>query len=408
MKNTSIQAKQKSLLKTSMNKYNFDDITKRKGTDSIKYSDCQPNLLPMWVADMDFKVLPEITDSIKRKADIPSYGYVDVPKAYFESYIGWFKRHHGFEIDIDKCIFSTGVIAALDSIFKHILKANDGVMMQTPIYHTFFHCLDNNNLDLVDNQLIYKNSEYSIDWAGFENSIKSGSVKVFLLCNPHNPTGKSYNKSDLNRFAKTCFENNVLLISDEVHGDICKPGCKYTSILEVDNKYKDNVIALLSPSKAFNVAGIHAAMVVVNNEKLKDRIQDGLWADDVGEPNYFACDATIAAYNNGDVWNQEMCEYVQKNKDYVNEFFKINLPKIKIVKSDFLYLMWMDISSYSNDSEDFAKRLKEETGIWVSEGSIFKGNGKHFIRVNVATSYSNIKDFCNRFLKFIKDKTASD
>ena len=384
-----------------MNKYNFDDITNRRGTDSIKYSDSRADLLPMWVADMDFKVLPEITKAIKDKADIPSYGYVDVPKEYFESYIGWFKRHHNFDIKPESCIFSTGVIAALDSIFKHLLKEGDGVMLQTPVYHTFFNCINNNKLVLFENQLLYENGEYSIDWDGFENIVKSGKIKAFLLCNPHNPTGIAYNKSDLNRFAKLCLEHDILVISDEVHGDICEPGYSYTSILEVDEKYRENVIALFSPSKAFNVASIHAAMVVAPDNNLREIIQNGVWSDDVGEPGFFSCAPTIAAYNYGDDWNKEMCEYVQKNKEYVIEYFKKNLPNIHIAKSHFLYLMWMDISYYSNESEKFSDDLKEKTGIWVSDGNQFKGNGKSFIRVNVATSLKNVKDFCDRIKKYL-------
>lgn len=386
-----------------MRKYNFDEITNRKGTDSIKYGDSRPDLLPMWVADMDFKVLPEITKAIKERADIASYGYVDVPKEYFEAYIGWFKRNHNFEIDTNDCIFSTGVIAALDSIFKHLLKEGDGVMLQTPVYHTFFHCIDNNRLTLIDNQLLYKNGVYDMDWDNFESNIKSGLVKVFLLCNPHNPTGKSYSKSELNRIAKVCKENQVLVISDEVHGDICDAGYKYTSILEVDDQYKESVVALFSPSKAFNVASIHAAMVVVSDPKLKETIQNGLWADDVGEPSYFACPAAIAAYNNGDLWNKEMCEYVQKNKQYVNEFFTQNIKNIHIVESHFSYLMWLDISNYSEDSEAFSETLKEETGIWVSNGAQFKGNGNKFIRLNVATSLENVKIFCDKFKQFLEN-----
>ena len=385
-----------------MSKYNFDKIANRRNIDSIKYQG-DKNILPMWVADMDYYVLPEIVEAIKEKADRSCFGYVDILDGYFESYIYWCQRKYHIDIPKEYFIFSLGVVASIDSIFKHLLSKGDKVMMFSPIYHTFYHCIDHNELEFVDHPLIYDevNHSYSVDLDHLEENLKG--VKALLLCNPHNPVGHIYSLEELNEIARICYENDVYLLSDEIHFDITSPDTLCHSILEVDKKYLDNVITLLAPSKAFNLASIQASAIVVPNEELKEKIQSYVYMDDVGEPNYFSCAATMAAYNYGLTWNIEMREYVEKNKEYLDEFLKSNLPNIHLVKSNSLYLCWVDISYYSVQSDEFAKELKEKTGLWVCPGTQFKGNGSGFLRVNVATSLENVQDACLRLQKFIKE-----
>ena len=380
-----------------MKRYNFDQIVDRKGTDSYKW-DVQDNELPMWVADMDFAVLPEVVTAIKERLEIPAFGYCGVPKEYYEAYCSWWKRNHHVDLTIDDMTFSSGVVASIDSIFKHIVPKGSGVIIQTPVYHVFEHCIKNNGLKTINNQLLYDGRNYHIDFDNLEQLMKDENNKLFLLCNPHNPVGRIWSEEELKKIVSLCEKYDVLLLSDEIHCDIAEPGYEYNSIL----KYSDKAIALFAPSKVFNLASLHCSCVVSKDHDLLKRIEEGLGQDDLGEPNYFGPYGSIAAFNHGDEWVKEMNEYVFYNKRYINDFLQRELPKLHLVDNKATYLLWLDISAYTNDSEEFAKRLREETGLFVSNGKQFGKGGETFLRINVATSLDNVKDACNRLKKFVK------
>ena len=385
-----------------MNKYNFDLIADRKNTDSIKYQ--EENILPMWVADMDFKVLPEIVEAIKEKANNGCSGYVDILNGYYESYQSWIYDRYDINLPLEYFIYSTGVVATIDSIFKHLCKKGDKVMLFTPIYHTFFHCIEHNNLTLEEFQLDYNERyhQYHLDFDKLESSLKDNNIKILLLCNPHNPTGHIYSLQELENIVTLCNKYHVLLISDEIHGDITSPIYLYNPIFKLDHKLLDNVIVLTAPTKAFNLASLHTSVAIIKDEKLRELVQEGLYQDDVGEPNYFSCVATIAAYKYGKRWNLEMRQYIENNKDYCSSYLLKELPHLHIVEGNATYLIWVDISYYSHDSKDFSLRLKKETGLMVSSGDAFHGNGNNFIRINLATSLHNVKDALNRLKVFLK------
>ena len=379
-----------------MNKYNFDKTVNRTGAHSFKW-DVKDGELPMWVADMDFSTLPEVKQAIKDRADIDAYGYTKCPEEYFVSYRNWWKRHHKVNLDISTMIFSSGVVASIDSIFKHVLPKGSNVVIQTPVYHVFFNCIRNNGLNVLDNELVYKNGDYEIDFDNLESLLKQENTKALLLCNPHNPVGRIWNKEELTKVVSLCEKYNVLIISDEIHCDILEPGYDYCSILNVSN----NAIALLAPTKVFNMAGVQASCVVCPNRELFEIIEKGVGQDDIGEPNYFSPFATIAAFNNGDEWVKEMNEYVFNNKKYIQEFIKNELPQLHLVDNKATYLLWLDISHYSNDSGLFTEQLRKETGLFLSPGKQFGKGGKSFVRINIATSLDNVKDAMNRLKQFL-------
>lgn len=379
-----------------MNKYNFDQIVNRRNTSSVKW-DVEENELPMWVADMDFSVCPKIIESIKKRADVSAYGYVDVPDEYFESYVKWWKNRHDVDIKKEDLIYCTGVISALDSIFKHILPKDSGVILQTPVYHTFFNCVRNNGLEIIPNHLKFENNNYYIDFKKLEEQIALEHVKALVLCNPHNPIGKIWGIDDLKRVSSLCEKYDVLLISDEIHCDISEPGYKYNSIFKVTN----NAVALLSPTKAFNLAGIQMACIACPNQELKKAIQAGVYQDDVGEPNYFSACAAISAYNECEDWLDEMNEYVFNNKKYFVEFVNKELPQIKVIDNKATYLLWVDISNISSGSKQFASDLRKKTGLFVSPGSQFGEGGEGHLRINIATSLDNVKEACKRLKEYI-------
>ena len=386
-----------------MNKYNFDELVNRYNSSSSKYSEGK-EVLPMWVADMDFHVLPEIKEAIIARANIDAYGYTDNSEEYFSSFIDFFKRHHDIDIKRDEVIFSTGVVASIDSIFKHLFKPHDKVLMLTPIYHTFFNCVKNNNLDLVELELDYKDLTYSLNIKRIEEVIKKEGIKAFLFCNPHNPVGLIYKTEELNEIARICKENNVLLISDEIHGELVDPGLTYYPMLGVNEAYLDNIITLTAPSKIFNLAGLHSSFIITTNSELKVKLQDAVYHDDIGEPNFFSDVASVAAYKYGDEWLKELNEYLYNNKVIVYRYIKENLKELDVVNTPATYLMWIDVSKVTDNSEEFASRLKDEVGLWVSPGSQFRGNGRKFIRLNVATSKTNVIDALSRLTRFIRSK----
>ena len=384
-----------------MGKYNFDKIVNRLDKESHKYSENNPNILPMWVADMDFEVFPKITEAIINRTTTPCYGYTSIPDEFFLAYINYWKRHHNAIFKIEDCIFCTGVVAAIDSIFKHHIQKGKKIVLQTPVYHTFFHCIENNGLIAIENQLKYEDGHYSIDFEDLENKLQDKDVGAFLFCNPHNPTGHIFMKEEINKIIEICMKNDVLLISDEIHSEIRETGYTCNSVLSTNINY-DKVIVLLAGSKCFNLAGLHSSLVVIKNKELHSTIQDGIYQDDIGEPNYFACDANIVAFNEGDEWLEEMNDYVTINKQYVRDFFKNEELGIKVINGEATYLLWLDVSKYTNNSKEFAEDLKKKTGLWLTCGLGFRGNGKHFVRMNVATSYKNVVDGCNRLKKYIK------
>ena len=378
-----------------MFKYNFDELVDRHNSGSYKW-DVKDNELPMWVADMDFHVLPEIKEAIIKRLEIDAYGYAECPKEYFESYKAWSKRQHNVDLDTKWMVFATGVVASIDSILKHLVPSNSAVVLQSPVYHVFYHCIENNGLKVVENKLIDKDN-YQIDFASLEAQLSREDVKAMILCNPHNPIGRIWSKDELKQIAELCDKNDVLLISDEIHCDITEPGLIYNPIYSVTK----NAIMLVAPTKAFNIAGIQSSIAICANDELREKMAKGFSMDDIGEPNYIASYATIAAFTKGDEWNKQMREYIYNNKKYVVDFINKELPELKVTDMKATYLMWIDISKYSNDSLRFVNQLRKETGLFLSPGYQFGSGGEGHVRINIATSLANVKDACERLKRYI-------
>lgn len=381
-----------------MNKYNFDDIAKRRNTHSMKW-DVLDNELPMWVADMDFKVLPEIKEALINRVNIEAYGYNDVPNEYFDAYIHWWSTYHNVNLKRENLAFSCGVISSIDVIFKTLLKKDDEILIFSPNYNVFYSCIKNNNLKPIIYDFEYSNYTYSLDFGKIEKLISKNKIKALLLCNPHNPIGKIFTVDELNKIINLCQKYNILLISDEIHSDIVKPGKKYNSVL-LFNNYK-NIVALLSPSKAFNLAALHSSAIASFDNELLSTLQNALYKEDVGEPNFFAIEPVIASYKYGKRYNEELNEYIFNNKEYFSSYIKRYIPSIHVIESDATYLIWIDISSLNIDSVSFCKDLRKKTGLYISHGYQYGENGKYFVRINVATSRSNVIDCLNRLNKYI-------
>ncbi len=380
-------------------KYNFDQLSQRRYTNSIKW-DVQDHELPMWVADMDFLVLPEIKQAIINAANRDSYGYTFPTDNFFKAYQRWWDKLHHIKLDINDMVFVTGIVAALDSMVNHLTNKSDAILLLSPSYNGFFSAVNNNARKLVTSNLVYEGEQFIIDYDDVEKKIIENNVKLTIFCNPHNPTGKIWSKDEIRRFYDICKKHHVIMISDEIHCDIVDPGYEYTPALTVN----DEIITCLAPSKVFNLAGIHSAVIVSKNPDLKKQLQAMFYHDDIGEPNYFVEPITIAAYTYGEQYVDELNQYLLRNKQYVNEFFKKELPHIKVTSGHATYLLWIDISYYKMDSLTFMKQLREKTGLYINEGVHYGDNGDSYIRMNIATSLDNVKDGLNRLKSFLKDK----
>ncbi len=378
------------------NKYNFDKEIDRRQTHSYKWN-IPNNYISLSIADTDFMVADEIQKAIIERAKNPTYGYTFVPDEYYEAYINWWKRHHNVTFKKEWFCFSTSIVASIDSIIKRLSNPNDGVCVLSPNYNVFYDCIKNNNRKIIEVPFDYKDYQYSINWELLEKGLIQS--KIFIHCNPHNPFGKIYSEEENNLIIELCKKYDVYILSDEIHCDLDYNENRYVPMARC-NHY-DKLITLLSPGKVFNLAGLHSSVVVIEDKDIRELIEKGLGEDDVGEPSYFSIEPVVAAYNECEEYVKEENEYIKENKAFLKEFFDKNGLNLKIIDGSCTYLLWIDISNYSRDSEDFAKRFKEEENIIVIDGKHYHEFYSSFIRINIATQKKNIIHLCESLKKFL-------
>ena len=357
-------------------KYDFESIIDRHDTNSLKW-DLFDDDLPMWVADMDFKVAPAIQDAILKRAKHPVFGYTVVPDELFEAYINWWKSRYNLEMSREDMAYSMGVMPSISSMIRCLSDENDEILIQTPVYHVFFYVIEDNNRKVIENELIYENGEYKIDFDDLDE--KLSKVKMMILCNPHNPVGKIWSKEDLDRILELCKKNDVILVSDEIHCDLTDPELKYNPCAA-----DDNVIRCLSPSKSFNVAGFQSSIVHTTNNELLGKIKAQMHIDNSDSCNVFATSAVIAAYNGSEEWLEELRQVLYENKQAVKKYLDEELPIVKLVECDATYLLWIDCSALGVHSEVLCEFLRTNQGLFLSPGHQFGENGKNFLRMNIA------------------------
>jgi len=380
---------------------NFDKIVDRRDTDSYKW-DIKENELPMWVADMDFEVAPKIKEAIINRANKSIYGYNVVSEKWYEAYINWWKNEHGFLIQKEWMLFSLGVVPSLSSIVRRLTHPGEKVCILTPVYNIFFNSILNNGRFVLDCPLKYEGNTYEIDFLALENALKDKQCKLMIMCNPHNPVGKIFSKEDLRKVVDLCYKYDVKIISDEIHCDITLPDKKYNPLLSVSEKAKEIGIMLISPTKAFNIAGIQTSAIVIPNKNIKDEVERGINNDEIAEPNTFAQVCAIAAFNESKDWLNELKNYLYENRKLVRDFLNQNVKEVKLIESEATYLLWIDCSKIIENSEDFAGFLKEKTGLILSSGLEYGKNGRQFVRMNIATNRKNVLDGLNRFKKGVE------
>lgn len=382
-------------------KYNFDILANRKNTDSVKYDEYN-SCLPMWVADMDFLLAPKIKEAIQKDLDVGAIGYKTIPDAYFESFSNLYKRRYNTDFTKGDMAYVSGVVAAIDCMLNELCVKGDNVVMLAPIYHTFYNCIKGHGFNPLTSNLVYKDHTYSIDFSDLENKLADPKSKVFVLCNPHNPMGRIFNENELKQIDLLCKKHNVFIISDEIHGLLTNPGIKYVPFSNVGSE--DNYVCCLATSKAFNLAGLQSACIVCKNKEKLEQFQNAFYRDDIGEPNYFAVNANIAALNDSEDWLNELNEYVYLNKKYLKGYIEQNIPELYVIMSEATYMVWVDISKISMDSRNFCSELDKKTGLLVCPGAQFGPGGEGFFRINLATSLANVKLACEKLRQFVKGK----
>lgn len=364
---------------------NFDVVENRRNTNSLKW-DVAEHELPMWVADMDFRTAPAVLEALNAKMREGIFGYGIVPKAWYEAIQYWWIKRHHFNIQSEWLVFCSGVVPAITSTIKRLSNVGDNVLVQTPVYNIFFNSIENSGRHVLENQLCYTPDGYHVDFVDLEEKLSHPLTTMMILCNPHNPIGKIWDKETLETIGNLCAKHNVTLISDEIHCDLTAIGHTYTPFASVSEVCAQISITCISPSKAFNLAGLHSAAVVVPNNALREKVVRGLNSDEVAEPNAFAMAATVAALTQSELWFDALRSYIFSNREYVQTFIQATLPLIKVVPSHATYLVWLDCREFVADTTPLCEFIRSHTGLIVSAGSQYRGNGLSFIRLNIACS----------------------
>lgn len=383
-------------------KYDFDTVIPRRGTLSYKWDNAPEGVLPMWVADMDFRTSPAIIEALRKRVDNGIFGYTRVPDEYYEAVTGWFARKHCWQIDPAMIIYTSGVVPAISAIIKALAKPGEGVIVQTPVYNCFFSSIRNNGCRIVSNPLILRGNRYHIDFEDLERKAADPSTSLMLLCNPHNPACRVWSREELERVGDICARHGVRVISDEIHCEFVYDSEGYVPFATTGGEAGRDCVACVSPSKAFNIAGLQIANIVAPDEETRARIDRAINVNEACDVNPFGVLATIAAYNESEEWLRQLLEYIRGNYEYMKEFCEKNLPDYPLVDLEATYLVWMDCRKSGMRSEALEEQLKEEAGLWLNAGSMYGAEGEGFMRWNIACPRTLLKEGLDRFLRFIR------
>ncbi len=382
-------------------KFDFDELIDRRNSGSLKW-DVKENELPMWVADMDFRTAPGVVKAIEARAKTGIYGYAALPDRWYDAVISWWERRHGFRFGRDWLCFCTGVVPAVSSVVKRVTNVGDRVLVQTPVYDIFFHSIENAGRAVLESPLHREGGEYRIDFADLEKKLAEPLTTMMILCNPHNPLGRIWTREELGKIGALCAKYGVTVLSDEIHCDLTDPGREYVPFASVSEECRKVSVTCISASKAFNLAGMQSAAVVVPERTLRDKVVRGLNSDEVAEPNCFAAESTAAAFSEGEEWLDALRQYLYENKKFAAEFLGRELPEIGFVLPEATYLLWLDCGKIARDADELCDFLRAETGLYLNPGAQYRGEGKTFLRMNLACPRSRLKDGLERLARGIR------
>lgn len=383
-------------------KYDFDKHITRRGTDSYKWDSTEDeNVLPMWVADMDFQTAPAIIDALRRRVEHGIFGYTRVPDSYYKAVTDWFARRHGFRMEREWMIYTSGVVPALSATIKALTVPGDKVLVQTPVYNCFFSSIRNNGCETVTSPLMHVDHTFAVDYDDLERKTADPKVKAMILCNPHNPAGRVWTREELVRIGEICIRHGVTVVSDEIHCELVFPGHRYTPFASLSDEFLQHSVTCISPSKAFNIAGLQIANIVCADAKRRARIDRAINDNEVCDVNPFGVIATQSAYNEGEEWLEQLIGYLHENYLYMREFCREHLPDFPITELEGTYLVWMDCRVLGVTSEELEQRLLAEAGLWLNAGTMYGAEGEGFMRWNIACPRATLTEGLRCFKDFV-------
>ena len=385
-------------------KYDFDKTIDRRATNSYKWDSAPEGVLPMWVADMDFRTAPAIIDALQKRVAHGIFGYTRVPDAYYDAVTSWFSRRHGWNIDREWIIYTSGVVPAVSAVIKALTVPGDKVIVQTPVYNCFFSSIRNNSCEIVSNPLRRTADTYEMDFDALERCAADPRAKVMLLCNPHNPAGRVWTPDELTRLGNICLRNGVTVVADEIHCELVYQGFKYTPFASLSDAFLHRSVTCVSPSKAFNIAGLQIANIVAFDNDLRSRIDKAININEVCDVNPFGVIATIAAYNEGGEWLDQLLQYIHANYLFFKAYCEEHLPQLPVAPLQGTYLAWMDCRQLGIPSEELEEELMKNAKLWLNAGSMYGREGEGFMRWNLACPRQFVKEGLERFSSFIKKR----
>lgn len=374
----------------------FDALIPRRGSNSYKWDSTPEGVLPMWVADMDFRTAPAVVEALQRRVAHGIFGYTKVPPAYYQAVVDWFAKRHGWQIDPEWITYTTGVVPALSAIIKAFTTPGDRVLVQTPVYNCFFSSIRNNGCQVATNPLVHQGAGYRIDFYGLEQQAADPRVKLLLLCNPHNPVGRVWSRSELSRIGEICLRHKVVVVSDEIHCEIVHPDHRYTPFASLCKEFEQRSITCISPSKAFNLAGLQIANIVTANAQIRAQINGAINANEVCEVNPFGIEALMAAYNHSEPWLGELNRYLCANYDLLKGYFEEHLPQLLVTPLEGTYLVWVDCRALGVPAQKLVEALRDKARLEVCAGTLYGAAGEGFIRINIASPRSVLLEGLNR------------
>ena len=383
-----------------MVKYDFDELITRRGTGCVKWDEMpSDDVIPMWVADMDFRCATPIINALRKRVEHGIFGYTHVPEKYYDAVISWFERRHQWHIEREWMLYTTGVVPALSVIVKALTQPGDKVAFMTPAYNCFFSSVRNNGCIVEGIPLIYENLTYHIDFEALEKSCSDEKVKLLIFCNPHNPGGRVWTREEMERVNDICLRHDVFVLADEIHNELVMPGYEYLPFASLSKACLDNSVSCNAPSKSFNTAGLYISNIVCNNASVREKINRAININEVCDVNLFGVEAVMAAYNESEDWIDQLCPYIWNNYQSLLQFFHEHLPHIGITKLEGTYLVWADIRRLGIKSDVLAERLLNEGHVKVSPSTMYGCEG--FIRINIATQRSRMMEGLRRMEKIL-------
>ncbi len=387
--------------------YNFDEIVNRSGTDALKLEALESrfghrNLIPLWVADMDFKSPPAILEALKKRLEQGVFGYTLPSEAYVASIVNWLERHHDWHVKGEHINFVPGVVKGFAFAIDEFTKKGDKVIIQPPVYHPFRIVTRSLGREVVNNPLVLQEGRYRMDLVGLRKIASAGDCKMLILCNPHNPGGRVWSPAELEELADICHQNNIKVVSDEIHADMALHGYHHTPFATVSKKAEEISLTLMAPSKTFNIAGIVSSFAVIPNKEIRERYLSYLEPRELQEGTIFAFTATRAAYDECEEWLEQMLEYVQQNIDFVDTYLKENIPEIKAMMPEASFLIWLDCRLLHLSQPELVKLFVEKAHLALNDGTIFGAGGEGFMRLNVGTPRSVLEKAMNNLKKAVR------